>query len=148
MSITERIQEDMRTAMKAGDRKRATALRMLLSQLHMGQKEAAGEFGEQEELRVLAAEKKRRNQAAEAFREGGREESARDEEAEAELISSYLPEALGDEELAEIIDEAISSTGAEGIKDMGKVMSAVMSKAGGRADGKLVSEKVKEVLSG
>lgn len=148
MSITEQIQEDMKTAMKAGDWKQVAALRMLISQLLLSRKEATSGFGEKEEIEVLAAEKKRRVQAAEGFREGGREESARNEEEEAELISAYLPEALGDEELAAIIDEVVSSTGAAGMKDMGRVMSEVMTRVAGRADGRMVSDRVKEVLSG
>lgn len=148
MSITEKVQSDITTAMKAGDRRRATALRMVLSQLQMGKKEADGDFGEQQELAVLATEKKRRLQAAEAFRDGGREDSARSEEEEAEMIGAYMPEALGEEELDAIIAEAISSTGAAGIRDMGRVMSEVMPKTGGRADGKMVSARVKQALSG
>ncbi len=97
MSISERVQSDVNTAMKAGDRKRAQALRMVLSRLQLEQKEAGGDFGEEQELAVLAAEKKRRLQAAEAFRQGGREESALAEEAEAELIDAYLPEAMGED---------------------------------------------------
>ncbi len=148
MSITEQIQKDMVAAMKSGDKERAGALRMLLSQLQMGAKEAAGEFGEEQERAVLKTEKKRRLQAAEAFRSGGAGERALREESEAALIDGYLPQAMEESELAGLVDEAIAATGAAGIKDMGKVMSQVMPRTEGRADGKVVSGLVKKRLSG
>ncbi len=148
MSITGRIKEDMTAAMKAGDRERAAALRMILSGLQLAAKEADGEFGEAEEAKVLAAEKKRRLQAAEAFREGGREERAAAEEEEARLIEEYLPQQLSEAELGEIVDAVIADTGAAGMKDMGRVMSEVMARAAGRADGKAASEMVRSRLAG
>lgn len=148
MSITDKVQKDMTAAMKAKDKERAQALRLILSQLQLAQKESSGNFGEQEEIKVLASEKKRRQQAAEAFREGGREDRAEGEENEARLIDEYLPQAMSEEELAAIVEEAVSSTGAVSMKEMGKVMSQVMAKTAGRADGKVVSEMVKKKLEG
>ncbi len=148
MSITEQIQKDMTAAMKARDRRRTTALRMILSALQLAAKEAGDGFGEKEELAVLAAEKKRRLQAAEAFQDGGREDRAAAEKAESELIDAYLPPGLDDEQLEAIIQEAISETGAGGMADMGKVMKAAMERVAGRADGKVVSEMARKALSG
>lgn len=148
MSITEKVQKDMITAMKARDKELTSALRMILSQLQMGEKEAGSGYGEADEFKVLATEKKRRLQAAEAFRGGGREESALKEEAEARIIDTYLPRAMEDEELKALVDEAIAAVGAEGQKDTGRVMSHVMAKAGGRADGRAVSTIVKNRLGG
>ncbi|GBE57328.1 Yqey-like protein [bacterium BMS3Abin01] len=148
MSITEQVQKDMTVAMKARDRRRTTALRMILSALQLAAKEAGGGFGEKEELAVLAAEKKRRLQAAEAFRDGGRQDRAAAEKAEAELIDTYLPAGLEDEQLKAIIREAISETGAAGMADMGRVMKVAMERVAARADGKVVSEMAREALSG
>ena len=148
MSITEQVQKDMTVAMKARDRRRTTALRMILSALQLAAKEAGGGFGEKEELAVLAAEKKRRLQAAEAFRDGGRQDRAAAEKAEAELIDTYLPAGLEDEQLKAIIREAISDTGAAGMADMGRVMKVAMERVAARADGKVVSEMAREALSG
>lgn len=148
MSITERIQKDMVAAMKAGDKVRLGALRMILSQLKMGEKEARGEFSEQQEITVLMSEKKKRLQSAEAFREGGRDEKAQQEEAEASLIDSYLPQAMSEAELETIVEEAIGATGAGGTRDMGRVMSQVMPRVAGRADGKVISEMVRKRLAG
>lgn len=148
MSITTRVQKDMVAAMKAGDREQASVLRYILSQLKMGEKEARGEYGEEQELKVLSLEKKRRIQAADAFRQGDRPDRAEQEEKEAAIISSYLPQAVSEEELAALVDVVIIETGAEGLKDMGKVMSEVITRVAGRADGKTVSGLVRSRLSG
>lgn len=148
MSITGQVKKDMIAAMKAGEKERLSALRMILSQLQLGEKEAGGEFGEADELKVLTAEKKRRQQAAEAFREGGRVESAEKEEAEAAIIDGYLPRGLSGEELERIVDEEIEAAGAVDASEMGRVMSAVMPRIAGRADGKAVSAIVRKKLSG
>ena len=140
-SILERVQQDTREAMKAGDRSRVGALRMIASSLQQEAKEGKGD-----EVAVLRRERKRRLEAATAFREGGGDERAAAEEAEAELIGGYLPAELSDEELAEIVDAAVAESGASEAKDMGKVMGAVMPKVDGRADGKRVSAAVRERL--
>lgn len=141
MSILDRVQADTRDAMKAGDRDRVGALRMLANAL---QQEAKG--GGEDEIGVLRRERKRRVEAAEAYRDGGSVDRAEAEEAEAQLIESYLPAELSDEELGELVAEAIEEVGAEGPGDMGKAMGAAMPKVDGRADGKRVSEAVRERL--
>lgn len=142
MAILEQVQADTREAMKAGERDRVGALRMIASALQQEAKEGKGD-----EIAVLRRERKRRLEAATAFREGGGDDRAAAEEAEAELIDAYLPAELGDEELAQLVDAAVSEAGASEAKDMGKVMSAVMPKVDGRADGKRVSAAVRERLS-
>jgi uncharacterized protein len=147
LSITERIQADATAAAKAKDRERLAALRLLLDALNKEAKEARGELDEQREVAVLKRERKRRAEAAEAYRKGGREEPAAAEESEAAMIAEYLPAEISDDELEGLVADALSETGAASQKEMGKVMSAVMAKAGGRADGKRVSELVRAKLS-
>ena len=147
MSITERIQKDLTTAAKARDKDRLAALRLVLDALNKEAKEARGALDDEREVAVLKRERKRRAEAAEAYRNGGRSELAASEEAEAALIEEYLPEQISDEELEALVADALSETGAASQKEMGKVMSAVMAKAGGRADGKRVSELVRSKLS-
>jgi uncharacterized protein YqeY len=127
--------------MKAGERERAAALRMVVDSLQQDAK-----LGKGDEIAVLQRERKKRLEAAAAYRDAGRDEQAQAEAAEAELIAGYLPEQLGDEELAEMVDAAIAECGATEIRQMGQVMSAVMPKVGGRADGKRVSAAVRERL--
>jgi uncharacterized protein YqeY len=147
LSITERIQADTTAAAKARDRERLAALRLLLDALNKEAKEARGTLDEQREIAVLKRERKRRGEAAEAYRKGGRSELAASEEGEAAMIEGYLPAEISDEELEALIADALSETGAASPKEMGKVMSAVMSKAGGRADGRRVSELVRSKLA-
>jgi uncharacterized protein YqeY len=147
LAITERIQADAKVAAKAQDRERLAALRLLLDALNKEAKEARGELDEQREVAVLRRERKRRAEAAEAYRKGGRDELAASEEAEARLIEQYLPAEITDDELESLVADALSETGAASQKEMGKVMAAVMSKAGGRADGRRVSELVRSKLS-
>ena len=124
--VLEQIQADTREAMKGGDKPRVSTLRMLASALQSNEKEGDGDA-----TAVLARERKKRIEAADAFREAGRAEQADAEQAEAELISTYLPEQISDEELTAIVDEAVSSSGASSVKDMGRVMGAVMPKVKG-----------------
>ncbi|MBV9837415.1 MAG: GatB/YqeY domain-containing protein [Solirubrobacterales bacterium] len=142
MTVIERVHTDMTTAMKAGEKQRVGALRLVLSELQKAAKEGADD-----ELTVLRRERKRRLDAATQFRDGGRPELAEQEEAEATLIADYLPAELGDSELDAIIAAAISDTGATGPADMGQVMKAVMAAAGGRVDGKRASGRVREALA-
>ena len=137
----ERIQADTRTAMKAGDRDRVGALRLVADALQKDLKE-----GGDDEVAVLRRERKRRLEAAEAYRDAGNEERAAAEDAEAELITGYLPAELSDEELGAIADEAVTESGAAGMGDMGKAMGVAMGKVGGRADGKRVSAAIRERL--
>jgi uncharacterized protein len=141
VSITEQVRGDMTTAMKAREKDRVGALRLVLSELQKAHKE-----GDANELAVLRRERKRRLEAAEQFRGGGRPELAEQEEAEARIIESYLPTELDDAELDAIVQAAIAETGARDPKDMGQVMKAVMARAGGRADGKRASARVREAL--
>jgi uncharacterized protein len=141
VSILEQVQEDVKTAMKAGEKERVGQLRMVVNALQVEEKEGQGD-----EVAALQRERKRRLDAAEQFRSGGREELAAKEESEATLIGGYLPAELSDEELRGLVDEQIAATRAESPKDMGKVMGAVMPAVGGRADGKRVSLLVREKL--
>jgi uncharacterized protein len=141
VSVIEQVRGDMTTAMKAGEKDRVGALRLVLSELQKAQKD-----GNADEQAVLRRERKRRLEAAEQFRGGGRPELAEQEEAEAKLIEGYLPAELDDTELDAIVASAIAETGASGPKDMGQVMKVVMAKAGGRADGKRASARVREAL--
>ena len=146
MELTQRIQADLAVAAKERDRARVAALRLLLDALNKEAKEARADLEEEREVAVLKRERKRRAEAAEAYRGAGRDESAASEDFEAELIEAYLPEEISDQELEGLVDDAVAETGAESQRDMGKVMSAVMSKAAGRADGKRVSELVRARL--
>lgn len=142
MSLLEQIQDDTKTALKAGDKATVQALRMLSSDL----KNAAID-GNDDEVGVLQSARKKRLDAAQQFRDAGRDEMADGEEFEAEIIQRYLPQQLGADELAQIVNDAISETGAESPKDMGQVMKVVMAKTKGRADGSQVSALVKEQLT-
>ncbi len=141
MSVLEQVQADVRTAMKAGDRERAAALRMVVDSLQQDAK-----LGNGDEVAVLQRERKKRLEAAEAYGEAGRAEQAEAERFEAELIEGYLPQQLSDEELGELVNAAVAETGASEQRQMGQVMSALMPKVGGRADGKRVSAAVRERL--
>lgn len=141
MSILEQVQADVRSAMRGGERDRVGALRMVANAL---QQEAKG--GNEDEVAVLRRERKRRLEAARAYREAGREDRAEVEENEARLIDGYLPTQLSDEDLELIVDDAIAELDATGPGDMGKVMGSVMPRVGGRADGRRVSEAVRTRL--
>ncbi len=141
MSVLEQVQADVRTAMKAGERERTSALRLIVDSLQQDAK-----LGKGDEIAVLQRERKKRVEAAEAYAEAGRDEQAAAERFEAGLIEAYLPQQLSDAELAELVDTAVSETGASEQKQMGQVMSALMPKLGGRADGKRVSAAVRERL--
>lgn len=142
MALTESLRTDINTALKAGDRERVGALRLVLSELQKAAKE-----GGDDELTVLRRERKRRLEAAEQFRTAGRAELADQEEAEAGLIQGYLPAELDDAELEAMVSDAIAETGASDPKDMGQVMKVVMARTAGRADGKRVSARVREALA-
>jgi len=145
MSTLEQVQSDATAALKAGDRERAGALRLIVSELQKAHKEAAG--SDADEVAVLQRERKRRLESAEAYRDAGRDDLARGEETEAELIAGYLPEQLSDDELQAIVGDAVAETGASSPQEMGRVMSVVMPRVQGRADGKRVSALVKEKLT-
>ena len=141
MTLVDRVKQDVAAAMKAGDKDRVGALRLVLSELQKAEKE-----GGDDEVTVLRRERKRRLEAATAFRDAGRDELANGEEAEAAVIEEYLPAELGDDELRDIVNQAITETGATTPKDMGNVMRVAMERVAGRADGKRVSGLVQEAL--
>ncbi len=143
MAIHETVKEDLKDAMRAGERERVGALRLVLSELQKAAKE-----GSDDELAVLRRERKRRLEAAKAYREAGREDLADGEEAEARLIGGYLPAELSEEELREIVERAVRESGAQTVKDMGRAMGTAMAAVEGRADGGRVSSLVKAALGG
>jgi uncharacterized protein YqeY len=143
VTVLEQLKSDLTTAMKAGERERVGALRMVISELQKDSKEGAGD-----ELAVLRRERKRRLEAAEAYREAGRPELADGEQAEAQLISGYLPAELSEAELQEIVAGAVRESGAASVRDMGRAMGLAMAAVDGRADGKRVSALVRVSLGG
>ena len=147
MSLIARIQDELKDAMRERDNERRDALRLILSSLQSAEKELQRPLNDQEELQVLQRERKRRLEAAEAFRSGGREDRAEAEEHELEVLEEFMPEQLSEDEIEEIIDDVISEVGATSIRDMGRVMAGVMHQVSGRADGSTVSQLVKEKLA-
>ena len=141
MSVLEQVQSDARVAMKARERDKASALRLVVDALQQDAK-----MGKGDEVAVLQRERKKRVEAAEAYEGAGRTDQAASERFEAELIEAYLPQQLSDEELATLVQGAIEETGASEQRQMGQVMSALMPKVGGRADGKRVSAAVRQKL--
>jgi uncharacterized protein len=142
MALLEQIKVDLQGAMRAGEKERVGALRLVLSELQKAAKE-----GSDDELAVLRRERKRRLEAARAYRDAGRADLVAKEEAEAELIASYLPAELSESELAAIVEQAVRESGAQSAKDMGGAMKQAMAAVDGRADGKRVSELVRASLS-
>ncbi|HYI75329.1 MAG TPA: GatB/YqeY domain-containing protein [Gaiellaceae bacterium] len=147
MSLIARMEEELREARLARDEDRRDALSLVLNALQNAKKELQRELSDDEELQVLQRERKRRVEAAEAFRAAGREEQADDEEYELEILEEFMPEPMSEEEIEEIIDDVISEVGATSIRDMGRVMAGVMHQVSGRADGSAVSQLVKEKLA-
>jgi hypothetical protein len=143
MAVVDQIKDDVQSAMRAGEKERVGALRLLVSELQKAAKE-----GSDDELTVLRRERKRRLEAARAYRDAGRLDLAGGEEAEEQLISSYLPAELTEAELELIVEQAVRESGAESAKDMGRVMKQAMAAVDGRADGKLVSGLVRASLGG
>jgi uncharacterized protein YqeY len=135
------VQSDVTASLKAGDRERTNALRLIVNELQKAAKE-----GKTDEVEVLQRERKRRLEAAEAYREAARADLADAEEREASIIEAYMPEQISDEELRAIVGDAVAESGASSPREMGKVMSAVMPQVKGRADGKRVSAMVQELL--
>jgi uncharacterized protein len=142
VSVLEQVQHDVKDAMKAREKERVHALRLIASELQKAEKDQSGD-----EVQVLQRERKRRLEAAEAYRDGGRDQQADSEEREAEIIASYMPEQLSDEQLEAIVGDAVAESGASSAKELGRVMALVMPKVKGQADGRRVSAAVKEKLS-
>jgi uncharacterized protein YqeY len=147
MSLIARIEEELATAMREREAERRDALRLILSSLRSAEKELQRPLHDEEELQVLQRERKRRLEAAEAFRTGGREEQAAGEERELAVLEEFMPEPLTEEELESIVDDAIAECGATSIRDLGRVMADVMPQVAGRADGAAVSQLVREKLA-
>ena len=147
MSLITRMEDEVKQAMLARDTERRDALRLLLSSLRAAEKELQRPLSDGEELQVLQRERKRRQEAAEAFRSGGRPEQAASEERELDVLQEFMPEPLNEDELEEIVDDAIAENGATSMRDFGRVMADVMPQISGRADGSVVSQLVKEKLA-
>jgi uncharacterized protein YqeY len=147
MTLIERLEGELKEAMVARDTDRRNALRLILSSLRAAEKELQRPLHDDEELQVLQRERKRRVEAAEAFRAGGREEQAQAEERELGVLEQFMPAPLSEEELEEIIDDAIAEVGATSMRDLGRVMADVMPQVSGRADGSVVSQLVREKLA-
>ena len=143
MTVAEHVKSDLVVAMKAGERERVGALRMILSELQKAAKE-----GGADEVAVLRRERKRRLEAERTYTEAGRAELAETERAEAVLIDAYLPEELDDAALRELVDAAVAEAGARSPRDIGRVMPLAIAAADGRADGRRISEQVREALAG
>ncbi len=146
MSASERIRQDLKTAMKERDKPRLGALRMLGAALKNGEIEAGRPLEEQEEQTILRRQLKQREESAEAFRRAGREDQAAAEAAEADVVRAYLPQPLSPEEMEKVVDAAIQETGATGMRDMGRVMGRATQLSEGRAEGRELSALVKERL--
>ena len=147
MSLIARIEEELAAARRERDAERRDALSLILSQLRSAEKELQRPLHDEEELQVLQRERKKRVEAAEAFRAGGREEQAESEERELDVLEEFMPEPLSEEELETIIDDAIAECGATSIRDLGRVMADVMPQVAGRAEGSQVSQIVREKLA-
>jgi uncharacterized protein len=147
MSLIATIEAELKAARLARDDARRDALSLILSSLRSAEKELQRSLSEEEELQVLQRERKRRGEAIEAFRAGGREEQAGVEEGELAVLEEFMPEPLTEEEIEEIVDNVIAEVGATSIRDLGRVMADVMPQVSGRADGSTVSQLVREKLA-
>ena len=147
MSLTTTIEDEIKEAMKARDAERRDALRLIVNALKGSEKELQRPLSDEEELQVLQRERKKRVEAADAFRAGGRDEQAEAEERELAILEEFMPEPLSEEEIEEIIDDAIAEVGATSMADLGRVMADVMPQVAGRADGSSVSQIVREKLA-
>jgi uncharacterized protein YqeY len=147
MSLIARIEDELKQAMRARDQERTDTLRMTLSSLRSAEKELLRPLKDDEELQVLQRERKRRAEAAEAFREGDRPAQAEKEERELAVIEEFMPAPMSEEDIERIVDDAIAETGATSLRDLGRVMADVMPQVAGRADGSTVSQLVREKLA-
>ena len=147
MTLIAEIKTQLEDAMREGDAARRDALRLILSSLQGAEKELQRPLSEDEELQVLQRERKKRLEAAEAFRNAGREEQADKEEDELDVLEEFMPEPMSEDELEEIVDDVIAEVGATSMRDIGRVMADVMPQVAGRADGSAVSQIVREKLA-
>ncbi|OGC90993.1 MAG: glutamyl-tRNA amidotransferase [candidate division Zixibacteria bacterium RBG_16_53_22] len=148
MGTPERLDEDLKTAMKSKDELRVQVLRMIKSDLRYKKIELGRELTDDDVIGVLSSGVKKRRDSIEEYRRGGREDLASSEAAEIAIIQGYLPEQLSDEELTALVDKAVTQTGARTIKDMGAIMKILMPDVRGRADGKAVNAAVRARLEG
>lgn len=146
MSIQDKILQDMKASMKSGDKLVVQTLRMVRSQFKNAAIASGEELTEEDLMVVLSKEAKRRKDSQTMYLEGGRQDLADQEARELEIISSYLPKAMSEDELSQIIDEAVTATGAQSMKEMGKVMGFIMPKVKGKADGTIIQEMVRKKL--
>ena len=147
MSLIARLEQELKQAMVARETDRRNALRLILDSLRSAEKELQRPLHDDEELQVLQRERKRRQEAAEAFRSGGREEQAQAEEQELAVLEEFMPEPMSEDEVEEIVDDAIAEVGATSMRDFGRVMADVMPQVSGRVDGSAVSQLVREKLA-
>jgi uncharacterized protein len=147
MSLIVRLEAELKEAMAARDAERRDTLRLILTSLRSAEKELQRPLHDDEELQVLQRERKRRTEAAEAFRAGGRDEQAEAEERELDVLEEFMPEPLSEEELETIVDDVIAEVGATSMRDIGRVMADVMPQVSGRVDGSAVSQLVREKLA-
>ena len=147
MSLIGRIEDEVKSAMLARNAERRDALRLILSSLKSAEKDLQRPLSDEEELQVLQRERKKRVEAAEAFRGAGRDEQAANEDFELAVLEEFMPEPLSEDELERIVDDAIAENKATSMRDMGRVMADVMPQIAGRADGSAVSQLVREKLA-
>jgi uncharacterized protein YqeY len=147
VSLRDRIQTDITAAMRSGDALRRDVLRMTQNAAYLVEKRDRRELGDDDLAAIVTKEVKTRRESVEAFRKGGREDLATKEEAEIAILSEYLPEQLGDDQIAALVSEAVAATGAASARDMGKVMGWLSPRTKGRADGRRVSELVAQALA-
>jgi uncharacterized protein YqeY len=147
VSLITTLEAELKEAMAARDAERRDTLRLILSSLRSAEKELQRPLHDDEELQVLQRERKKRTEAADAFRAGGREEQADGEERELAVLEEFMPEPLSEDELEEIVDDVIAEVGATSMRDIGRVMADVMPQVAGRADGSAVSQLVREKLA-
>ncbi len=146
MTIFEQLTEDMKKALKAGEKDRLSTIRLLRGQIKNAAIDKGKDLSQEEELLILNNAAKKRRESIEAYKAAGRTDLVNKEEKELAVVESYLPEKLGEEELEKIIDQVIDEVNAVTIKDLGKVMPVIMSKVRGRAEGKKVNELVRKKL--
>lgn len=146
MTLQDRIETAMRDSMRARDARRTQTLRMAMSAAHNREIELGRSLADEDYLEILGKQVKQRRESIEAFRAGGREAMAANEEAEAQILAEFLPEPLTDEELETLVRAAIAETGASSPADLGRVMGKVVPETKGRADGKAVSDLVRRLL--
>lgn len=142
MNLKEKITEDMKTAMKAGDKLKLSLIRMLKSEIRYKEIEKGAELNDDGVIAIFSSALKKRKEAIEGFKKGGRDDLVTREETELKIILSYLPEQLSEEDILKLVDESIEEAEAQTSKDFGKVMKVIMPKVKGRADGRKVNQLV------